>query len=130
MRAKLIILILLLALPTRADTNKYLFVWINETMSASNVTKIANKLNVQLDVVTVFNWAEMPQWRSVANTNKIGKVLSLDITGKNLPFSKAQAETWCAANLGSETNKIQWLTGNTKLEKCTNLIEPIPIEDL
>jgi len=116
--------VLLIALSAFAD-GRYLFLWANETMSASDRQKTFQKIKSQFNDAKEVNPADLPRWRVIANTNIVGRVLCIDIAGKHFSFTKADADAWKEANL-DEPNKLQWSTGEGPEALYDGGVEPVP----
>ena len=108
---------------------RYLFLVVALTISNADRTKILDKIHSQLKDNVVIKASDLPTWQQKTNTNKQFKVLCLDITGKKLPWTQAQAEAWTQANL-DEPNKVNWVVGENNQVLHDGGIEPVPSPDI
>lgn len=125
---KMIIILCLLATTVLAD-GKYLFLWLEDSAPAQDKQAIRTKIYQRLKDNVEIDPADLPRWRLAANTNRTGRLLCIDITGKKLDLTKAEAEAWCQANL-SQPNKLHWVTGDGPNVPYDNGLEPVPIEGM
>jgi len=123
------IIILFLSVTAFAAGTKYLLFWVNETMSQANMAKVRDKIAVEFPAVTNIKIADLPRWRVVSNTNKVGRVLCVDMTRWSHKWTQAQAEAWCIENLGDDANKIRWVTDdNPQQALIDGGLERLPVE--
>jgi hypothetical protein len=77
--------------------------------------------------------SDMPQWRTVANTNITWRILCLDATKPGspwpkIPYTAEQFEAWKDANL-SQPAKLQARKGDNPEQVLRNAgLEPVPVQ--
>ena len=91
---------------------KFLFIVFLAGITQPDRDKVQSKLKAQLHDATEIRAASLVVWEEIADPAVKVRVLSIDVTGKNLPISKADFVAWKQANL-ADPSKVRVFAGET-----------------
>jgi len=138
---KLLMLLCLVSVSALAG-GRYVYIGIRDDMSNANKLKCLRKVEQiigdNVDVWSITNkasaigvWHSLPEWYVTAHTNITLHILCVDYLKPNSPsppltVTVAQFESWTMSNLGSQSNYVDFIRGDSEAVLTNKLTKIVP----
>lgn len=101
--------------------------WISSEISPGDMGKWIGHTKGKLKDRTDIDTDVLPEWRETSDTNQIGRLVGIDVSGKGLDYTLSDAENW-RTNTGNLSNPdhVRYLSVTGRDDLVELGLEPVP----